>query len=255
MWLHYHEYVLVVSLPVFNEESGIAGFLRELQYHLEPFQPHFVVVDDHSTDATPLVLTDLEASGFPITILRNSENLGHGRTVLRGLCAAVELQPTRIVLCDGDGQFDGSDVALLVKASIETDSSIIEGVRRGRNDPWFRRAISFGTRVLVFVSSGTRALDANTPLRVVRPQDVQSLLKQIPMDCPVPNLAMSAISRARGFAITQMPVSSRPPRRLLGTTDHWKQKFSVLPSRRLLKFVIRALVSWVTIHRSIRKLP
>ena len=246
--------MLVISLPVFNEATGISGFLEELNHHLKTLQPHFIVVDDQSTDSTLSILTRLQASGFPITVLRNSENQGHGQTVLRGLTAAVELEPTRIVLCDGDGQFDGSDIALLVQTSIETNTSIIEGVRHGRNDPWFRRTISFGTRILVFLSSGSRALDANTPLRVVQFADAKRLLSQIPADCPVPNLAMSALSRAQGLTITQIPVTSRPPRRQAGTTDHWKQKFATLPSRRLLKFVSRALVSWVSVHRSVRKL-
>ena len=246
--------MLAISLPVFNEEAGIEEFLKELSLHLSPYEPRFVVVDDHSTDTTPSVLKRLESQSMPLVILRNEENLGHGGSVLRGLAAAVELRPTRVVLCDGDGQFDGVEIASLVKLSLELDQDITEGTRSGRNDPWFRRILSFGTRLLVWYSAGERAKDANTPLRVLKPHVAADMLSQIPAGCPVPNLAMSALSRAKRLKIKQVQVSSRPPRRRAGTQDHWKQAFSLFPSRRLIRFAWNALVSWRAVHRYVHSI-
>lgn len=240
--------MIVISLPVFNEEAGLEDFLKELHEHLSQYQPEFVVVDDASTDSTPSVIESLNREGFPIHALRNPANAGHGISVVRGLTTAVSRNPQRIVLCDGDGQFNGEDVSRLVNASINSGAQVIEGVRTGRDDPWFRRFISWGTRVLVRQSSGKKALDANTPLRVLTLAAAESLLSQIPTGCPVPNLAMSAISRAQGFIITEMAVVSRPPRRNIGTSDHWKQRFRLLPSKRLVRFVLNSIVSWRAIH-------
>jgi len=246
--------VLTVSLPVYNEEDGIEEFLRELQHHLSVYEPRFIVVDDHSTDSTAAVLNSLTDRAFPLTVVSNEMNLGHGGSVLRGLAAAIALHPTRLVLCDGDGQFHGEEVARLVKLSLESDVDIVEGIRRGRNDPWFRRVLSFGTQVLVLFSSRTRSADANTPLRVLKTGVASDMLHQIPTDCPVPNLAMSAMARSERLSILQTPVQSRPARRKTGTQDHWRQRFSMLPSRRLITFAWKALVSRQKVHRHVRSI-
>lgn len=246
--------MLAVSLPVHNEEDGVEEFLKELQHHLSAYEPRFVVVDDCSTDSTAAVLNKLNDMTFPLIVLRNVTNLGHGASVLRGLAASIALQPTRIVLCDGDGQFHGEEVARLVKLSLESDTDIVEGIRIGRNDPWFRRMLSFGTQLLVLFSSREQSGDANTPLRVLKTAVGSNLLNEIPSDCPVPNLAMSAISRSQRLNILQIPVQSRPARRKTSTQDHWRQKYPLLPSRRLIRFAWKALVSWGKVHRHVRSI-
>lgn len=244
--------VIVISLPVFNEEAGIAEFLGELQDSLKSFEPHFLIVDDHSTDSTPIILRKLEQTFDQITVLRNARNCGHGASVLRGLDAAVMLKPVRIVTCDGDGQFYGKDIASLVELSMSENTPIIEGVRHGRVDPWFRRFVSMATKVLVRVSSGKTTMDANTPLRVISLNTATSLLKEVPKNCPVPNLAISALARSGGLVIREVPVKSRPPRRRLGSENHWKQKFRLLPSWRFVRFVLNALFAWMLVHRKAR---
>lgn len=243
--------VLAVSLPVFNEAAGIADFLEELHHYLAKYNPLFIVVDDHSSDATPQVLEALQRDGFPIRILRNDKNRGHGISVLRGLDYAITINPDRIVLCDGDGQFEGRDVEQLVSRSTHGSEEIVEGVRIGRDDPWFRRALSLGTRVLVRLSSGKHVVDANTPLRVIATDVASQMFAQVPPNCPVPNLAISAISRSRSISLVQIPVQSRPPRRPITATNHWRQRFPHLPSMRLLRFSMMSLSSWLTVHRVI----
>lgn len=245
--------MLVVSLPVYNEEAGIVEFLDELRDCLAEHDPLFVVVDDHSSDTTPQLLEGLRRNGFPIQILRNYQNHGHGSSVLRGLEYAIALNADRIVLCDGDGQFEGRDIELLVNRSTHGSEEIVEGVRIGRDDPWFRQALSVATRLLVRLSSGKRAVDANTPLRVITTATASRLFAQVPPNCLVPNLAMSAISRAQCIPLVQIPVQSRPPRRPTNVVDHWRQRFPQLPSTRLLRFAIKSLWSWLTVHRTIAR--
>ncbi len=231
-------------LPVFNESDGIEDFLSELKANLNGYEPIFLVVDDKSTDSTHAILNQMQKDLFPLIILQNETNRGHGFSVSKGLTAAIAHNPDSIILCDGDGQFDGSDIKHLFETHLNHPSTIIEGVRVNREDPWFRKFISGTTRLLVWASCCVKPKDANTPLRVFYPQDARRLLSEIKDDCLIPNLAMSLLSRKLRIPILEIEVRSLPPRRHRETIDHWQQKVKLLPSKRLLRFVILATISW-----------
>ena len=237
--------MLIVVLPVFNEADGIEDFLSELNLNLICHKPTFFVVDDKSTDATIEILNKMQSNAFPLIVLQNEINRGHGFSVLKGLTAATAHKPESIILCDGDGQFDGLDVKLLFETHLSHTDAIIEGVRINRNDPWFRRFLSSTTRLLVWASCGEKPEDANTPLRIFSPKTATRLLCEIPEDCLIPNLTMSLISRKLKIPILQIKVRSLPPRRHQKTIDQWQQKVKLLPSKRLIMFVGLSFVQWV----------
>ena len=241
---------MVLVLPVFNESGGIREFLLELDKNLSDLNPYFVVVDDCSTDQTGEILDNLKLTNFPIHLIRNSNNSGHGFSVIQGLSYAVSQGFTSIVTCDGDGQFLGSDIRKLVLAH-NSSGLMVEGVRVGRNDPWFRTFISSITRLLVWSTTFEMPKDANTPLRAMSLAEAKFFLQHINGDCKIPNLAISALSRARKKKICEVNVQSIPPRRLPGAQDQWKQKSEILPSKRLIYFSISSMMSWLKIVKTI----
>ena len=236
--------MLVVVLPIFNEASGISEFLHELNENLDIFSTIFVAVDDKSTDDTNTILTRMKGDGFPIVIIQNEVNKGHGYSVITGIKKAIDLNPDSILLCDGDGQFRGGEVKNLVNSQIQNPKSIVEGVRIGRNNPWFRRLISFNSGILVWLVCGKMPSDANTPLRVLSRDNGMLLLNEIKDDCLTPNLVISAFSRVKKLEINELKLTSIPPRRSKDSIDQWKQRTDFLPSIRLIKFVFLATISW-----------
>jgi dolichol-phosphate mannosyltransferase len=236
--------MLIIALPIFNEADGISDFMFELKKELDDFSPLFVAVEDRSTDNTYEILRRMESEGFPVTVVQNDVNRGHGYSVISGAKIAIDMGPSAIVLCDGDGQFLAADIRALVEIHMRDSNLIVEGVRVGRVDPWFRRLISIMCRFLVYLSCRRIPKDANTPLRVISPQAAKSLLDEVEDNCLIPNLAMCVLSRTLGFEIVEINVSSIPPRRKPGSIDQWKQRSSFLPSKRLLRFVLLATISW-----------
>lgn len=239
--------MLIIVLPVFNEQDGISDFLDELNEYLGDNERLFVVVDDQSTDDTKSILDKKKIEGFPLVVIRNEINKGHGYSVITGIKCAIDLKPDAILLCDGDGQFHGVDIKVLVDAQQRNVHKIVEGARFGRDDPWFRKLLSFTTRLLVWRACKRMPKDANTPLRVMSLQLAILLINEIEDNCLIPNMAISALSRVKEFEIDEIRVRSLPPRRNPISVDQWKQKTSFLPSKRLIKFVFSAITSWKTI--------
>lgn len=235
---------IAVVMPAWNEEEGIAEFLTELHDSLAKWDPIFIVIDDKSTDNTVGVVQELEATGLPVTVMTNDINSGHGPTTIRALRAGLQTQADAIVGLDGDGQFLGSDVASVVATLMDSSADVVEGVRRSRTDPLYRRAVSAATCGLVWLRSRTWPIDANTPLRAYRPEVLETLLNQVPESASTPNLLISALCRQGEINILEVPVRSIPRRGSDQQGSTWKARSRSLPSKRFLRFCTQAAREW-----------
>lgn len=232
---------ICVVMPAYNEASGIGEFLRELHDNLSPWSPRFIVIDDCSADQTSRAVEVLADQGIPVRAIRNDSNLGHGPSTMRALAEGNIDGADLVVAVDGDGQFFGTDLAVAVERSIATGADIVEGIRRHRGDPVYRRFVSLTTRILVLVKSRKRPTDANTPLRVYRPEALQRLLREVRSDSMVPNLAISVHARRWGLKIEEIEVTSIPRRGADQAGTTWGKSRRQLPSKRFVKFCSRAI--------------
>ncbi|MGC1217339.1 MAG: glycosyltransferase family 2 protein [Phormidesmis sp.] len=113
------ENVLVI-IPVLNEESTIAGVLRQLQ---QQGLFNICVVDNGSEDQTSAIATQQGA------IVISEPKRGYGQACWRGLQSEQALQAEWILFCDGDGSDDLSQLPDLLALRAEFD--FILGNRRG----------------------------------------------------------------------------------------------------------------------------
>jgi len=237
---------LAVTMPVFNEEQGIVDFLLEIVESLANYELSLFVVDDHSTDQTVNRLLEFQKQ-FPdvnLTLVENEKNLGHGPSTIKGMSLALAIDPEAVLTIDGDGQFIGTDIAMAVKAFAEGQVDVLEGVRIKRSDPFFRRISTEAVRLLVWSRCHKFPLDGNTPFRIYRSSKLLELLGTLPSNLFIPNVYVSAYTRVQRWNVLEVEVTSIPPRGKdpLGST--WKQKFKKLPSKRFLKFCLRAFLQW-----------
>lgn len=237
---------IAVVMPAWNEEEGIGEFLTELHNSLARWNPTFIVIDDKSTDNTAGVIQELQACGMPVSVGTNDVNSGHGPSTIRALRAGLRAQADAIVALDGDGQFIGSDVDSLVATLFASRADVVEGVRRSRNDPLYRQAVSAITRSLVWSRARIWPADANTPLRAYQPATLEALLAQIPDSASTPNLLISALCRQTEVNVIEVPVQSIPRRGSNQQGSTWKAKSKSLPSKRFVKFCTQAAKEWWT---------
>ncbi len=134
------EFSLSVVMPVHNEQSVINKVVHDYCKILDTFtQPEFIIIDDHSTDATPQILHEIKKDYPYIRLFTNTNNMGHGPSLVRGY---KESSGEYVFHCDRDNQFLAEDFWLLWEKMQKDNLDAAIGCRRQRNDPGHRILIS-----------------------------------------------------------------------------------------------------------------
>ncbi len=88
-----------IVLPVYNEAPTLPAVLDAL---LQYENGHIVLVDDGSTDETPII-----AKNYPVkTLISHSRNMGYGRSLIDGFLYAIENHYDACITMDADAQHE-----------------------------------------------------------------------------------------------------------------------------------------------------
>lgn len=236
-------------MPVFNEADGIQEFICEIDRAFSDVPRAICVIDDCSTDDTFFRLECLTEEIGNLLIQSNEKNLGHGPSTLRALRLGIESGADVIFSVDGDGQFIAEEMREFLKKFQSNRTNYAEGVRLSRTDPWFRKMISFVTRMLVLIKSHRYTKDANTPCRIYQVETLKTILERISVGALTPNLNTSIIVRKMSLDILFFPLTNIPRRGAVAVGSTWGKKSTILPSRRLITFCKNAILE-MFIHPS-----
>lgn len=233
---------LAVVLPAFNEAEGLPGFLTEIETALRGRVERlsFLVVNDASTDDTVGQLARMRVRD-DLAVLTNPVNRGHGPSALAAYRGGLATGADAVLHVDGDGQFVGKDLARVLDGLNGHDGVV--GVRRGRHDPWFRRALTGMLFVAAWRLTRARLPDVNSPLRLYRAGTLRTLLALVPENSMVPHIRFSLLENRERLCIARVSVQSIPRRSSVATGTMWgsgSRAPFLLPPRRLTRFVVKA---------------
>lgn len=175
-----------VVYPVFNEELLVESTIRKSIEALEEQRLEFeiIVVDDFSSDKTPLILKRLQAEFSFLKVIRNTVNLGQGMSILAGFGAASK----DFVIHNGiDYPFDLRHLSKLLKHTVDHDL-VVAARSSYAGYPLSRMFISWVNRALVRSLFGLKLQDTNF---------VQLYRRTLVMELPVS-------SKSTGFITTEM---------------------------------------------------
>jgi glycosyltransferase involved in cell wall biosynthesis len=147
---------LVIQIPAWNEEEGLARTLAELPHAVAGFDRVEVqVVDDGSSDRTAEVAREGGA-----VVVQLATHRGLAVAFVRGLRAALARGADVIVNTDADGQYHPADIPLLVAPILEGRAQIVVGDRQVQT----LRHFSPAKRVLQRLGSAVVRRLSHTPV-------------------------------------------------------------------------------------------
>ena len=194
-----------VFLPCHNEEGNIERVVAALEFELPRIaQGHeIIVVDDGSRDRTGEIADRLVAANPRLKVVHHPLNRGYGAAVISGIRACS--QPWT-VLCDGDGQFEASDIARLTAKVPEYD--VVVGRRMHRADPLMRRVNGKAWTVLMRILLGIRVGDIDCGLKLFR----RDLLEGIDLQAKGAMISAELMAQlaGRGARICEVDVHHLP---------------------------------------------
>jgi len=163
-----------VFLPSHNEEGNVERVVRswvaELPRVTNENTFEVIVVDDGSRDRTGEIAERLAAEDSHVKVVRHPVNRGYGGAVISGIRAAT--QPY-VLLCDGDGQFDPSDLERLIPFVPEYD--VVAGHRVRRADHLIRRINGKAWTVLMRVMLGITISDIDCGFKLFKREKLDGM--------------------------------------------------------------------------------
>jgi len=118
---------VLIAIPVYNEQDHV----NEVLHRVRRYAPgDILVVDDGSTDNTPMLLAQQ-----PVEVIRHAENRGYGRSMVNAFCWAIVGKYDWIITMDCDEQHEPAAIPDFLAAIERDDADIISGSRYATDLP------------------------------------------------------------------------------------------------------------------------
>lgn len=203
-------------MPAYNEAENIEETLKQwypvidkINTSSDDVEAHLVIADDGSKDDTYQKMKELyETSQFPFFEPLTKKNGGHGQTVLYLYRHALTNGADFIFQTDSDGQTNPDEFWDLYQNRNNFDFQI--GYRKGRQDGFNRVFVTKTLRFIVWLMFGVWVTDANTPFRLMQKDKLQAIMKVIPDDYFLCNVAITAIATKWNYNIKFYPITFKP---------------------------------------------
>lgn len=193
-----------VIVPCFNEQDMIAATIRKLTDTMRGINRPYelIVVDDGSTDATPLELSSCAYEPH-LRVFRNERNRGYGFSLKR---AVAEAQYECVVIIDADGTYPISAVEKLLAAMDGADMVVASRTGSHVHVPLARRPAKWALRKLAAYLTQTDIPDLNSGLRVMKRSLIRKFLPLLPDGFSFTTTITLALL-THGFSVKYVPIN------------------------------------------------
>lgn len=188
-----------VVVPALNEAPTLEELFKRTRDTLDETgkQFEFIIVDDGSTDGTPVVTRKLIDENPNVTVIRHERNQGKSIALMQAFDAA---EGDVLITLDGDLQDKPEMIPRLLKG-IEMGYDLVSGFRVHRRDGLLKRVSSRCYNYLVSRIFKSPLKDVNSGLKAMRAEVYKNLELFGDQHRLIPILAT-----LRGFKCTETPV-------------------------------------------------
>ena len=194
-----------VFFPCYNEQENVARTVQQALSVLEKLNADFevIIVDDGSSDRTGRIADEIAASNDRVKVVHHQNNLGYGAALKSGF---KEAQKQLVFYTDGDGQFDISEMPLLLPLIEKYD--IVSCFRLNRQDNLLRRINGFCWTKLVCVLFGLKVRDIDCAFKLYK----RKIFDNIKLSSTGALIDAEILARAvrKGYSLTQKGVHHYP---------------------------------------------
>jgi glycosyltransferase involved in cell wall biosynthesis len=195
-----------VFFPVFNDAKSISPLVMTALEVLPSLTDDYevIVIDDGSTDETPVVLDELARACPQVKIIHHPHNLGYGGALRSGFTNASK---DLIFYTDGDGQYDVRDLLKLYPLLSE-GVDVVNGFKLKRADRTHRKVFggiyTFMARLLFQLP----IRDVDCDFRLLR----RSALERIDLVSSSGGICVELVRKlhAAGSIFVEVPVNHYP---------------------------------------------
>lgn len=194
---------LIIQIPCYNEVDTLPQTLADLPRQIPGIDViEYLVIDDGSKDGTAELARKLGVHH----VLVNPTNLGLARSFARGLDFALGAGADIIVNTDGDNQYHGGDIALLVQPILDRQADIVVGDRETGSISHFspsKRVLQAVGSSVVRTFSNVRIPDAVSGFRAISRAAAMRLNIVSSFSYTIEMLIQSG---HKGMAVTSVPI-------------------------------------------------
>ena len=179
---------------------------------------------------------------YPLLLPVDKPNSGHGATCLFAYRKAIEAGADYIFQTDSDGQTNPDE---FWKFWENRDKyNFIIGSRNARQDGIGRICVTHVLRLVVWLMFGEWIKDANTPFRLMKTESLIAILRLIPEDFFLSNVAICIIAIKRKETCRWFPITFKA--RQGGENS--------INMKRIFKIGWKALGDFRDIHKQLKKM-
>jgi glycosyltransferase involved in cell wall biosynthesis len=206
-----------VFFPCYNDEATIGSMVSVAVATLERVgvtDAEVIVIDDGSTDRSPEVLEKIAAQQPLLRVVTHPQNRGYGGALISGFGAATRQW---VFYTDGDGQFDASELELLVQHASD-DVDVVQGYKLRRADNVMRRVVGRVYHRFVSFAFGLRIRDTDCDFRLIR----RSALDRVRLEHTTGVICVELVRKLQDSGARFTEVGVHHYRRVFGKSEFFR---------------------------------
>jgi glycosyltransferase involved in cell wall biosynthesis len=195
-------------IPMFNEEENIDHAIDAAVEALTKYTDDYeiIIVDDASTDASPMLVARRSAENPRIHSIRHEKNRKLGGALKTGFAATTK---DLILYMDADLPFDPDVLGRAIRAMQVTGADVIAGYRHDRTMEGPRRALySYVYNALIGVLFGWPHRDINFSFKLLKREVLEAI--DLRAEGSLIDAELIVKAKNRGFAIQQIGLDYFP---------------------------------------------
>ena len=236
------------SISVFFPSLNDSKILPYLIYKTFEVLPHIadryevIIINDGSTDDTKEVLTAMQKFYKKLRVVHHRKNKGYGGALIAGFTNATK---DWIFYTDGDGQYDVSELPLLVK-KVTNNTDVINGFKLNRVDNIIRKIVGTAYNSFLHQVHTVPISDVDCDFRLIK----KTAIKKIELESQSGMICLELVLKLHrsGARFKEVGVHHYPRR--FGKSQFFNPKHIVTTFIEHLKFLHKTRLSTSRLFRA-----